>query len=217
MGKYLIGNPKNETQTREWLAANIDKFEFDIALSQTDYPDYILKWPDGTIMAAEIEYKSSNFILHGHDPSGCDIVLCWKNNKKLPIPILELSTNTFDGFSIGAGLDNLSKALDKEFEIVRSQSEKINQQFCFMVNESSINAFIGVFKRKMEAFINFVAAYELYIKSYKTMMEKFFELVSALHEKKVDNGYLANELMTPNTLYQFLAKMFLAIGKNKKQ
>ncbi len=28
----------------------------------------------------EFEYESKNFLLHGHDPNGCDVIVCWVDN-----------------------------------------------------------------------------------------------------------------------------------------
>lgn len=40
----------------------------------------------------EFEYESLNFVKHGHDPSKCDIIVCWKHNwPECPIEVLELS------------------------------------------------------------------------------------------------------------------------------
>jgi hypothetical protein len=39
----------------------------------------------------EFEYKASNFRLHGHDASQCDLVICWENDwPACPIDVLEL-------------------------------------------------------------------------------------------------------------------------------
>jgi hypothetical protein len=39
----------------------------------------------------EFEFKSSNFIRHGHDPSKCDIIVCWEHDwKECPIEVIEL-------------------------------------------------------------------------------------------------------------------------------
>ncbi len=41
----------------------------------------------------EFEYESKNFKLHGHDPKGCDVIVCWKHNwKECPesIEVIEL-------------------------------------------------------------------------------------------------------------------------------
>jgi hypothetical protein len=42
----------------------------------------------------EFEYESKNFKLHGHDPKGCDMIVCWRHNwKECPaeIEVVELS------------------------------------------------------------------------------------------------------------------------------
>jgi hypothetical protein len=49
------------------------------------------KWQEVTI---EFEYESKNFLLHGHDPKRCDVIVCWKHNwKECPeeIEVIELS------------------------------------------------------------------------------------------------------------------------------
>jgi hypothetical protein len=36
----------------------------------------------------EFEYESKNFKLHGHDPKGCDMIVCWRHNwKECPVEI----------------------------------------------------------------------------------------------------------------------------------
>ncbi|HKW77398.1 MAG TPA: hypothetical protein VJN64_17830, partial [Terriglobales bacterium] len=41
---------------------------------------------------AELEFESRNFLLHGHDPNGCDLIVCWKHNwESAPMEVLELS------------------------------------------------------------------------------------------------------------------------------
>ncbi len=84
--------PKNETQTREWFAAHIADSEYDLVISQVAFPDYVLRDGDGKKHRVEVEYKSASFIQHGHNPQGCDFVLCWIHNAELTLPVLELST-----------------------------------------------------------------------------------------------------------------------------
>ncbi len=39
----------------------------------------------------EFEYKSSNFREHGHNPTKCDIIVCWEHDwKECPIKVVEL-------------------------------------------------------------------------------------------------------------------------------
>jgi hypothetical protein len=49
------------------------------------------KWQEVWI---EFEYESKNFLLHGHDPKKCDVIVCWRHNwKECPeeIEVVELS------------------------------------------------------------------------------------------------------------------------------
>jgi hypothetical protein len=48
----------------------------------------------------EFEYQSSNFKQHGHDPSKCDLIVCWDHDwKDCPLEVIELRTwiNQLDG------------------------------------------------------------------------------------------------------------------------
>lgn len=41
----------------------------------------------------EFEFKSSNFQTHGHNPSECDIIVCWEHDwKTCPIEVIELGS-----------------------------------------------------------------------------------------------------------------------------
>jgi len=65
---------------------------------QGKFPDCIAKrqvapgkWQH---LRIEFEYESRNFKLHGHDPKGCDMIVCWKHNWKdcpAEIEVVELS------------------------------------------------------------------------------------------------------------------------------
>jgi hypothetical protein len=65
---------------------------------QGKFPDCIAKrqvapgkWQ---YLRIEFEYESKNFKLHGHDPKGCDVIVCWRHNwKECPaeIEVIELS------------------------------------------------------------------------------------------------------------------------------
>jgi hypothetical protein len=65
---------------------------------QGKFPDCIArrqvapgKWQH---LRIEFEYESKNFHLHGHDPKGCDVIVCWRHNwKECPaeIEVVELS------------------------------------------------------------------------------------------------------------------------------
>lgn len=65
---------------------------------QGKFPDCVAKrqvapgkWQN---LRIEFEYESKNFKLHGHDPKGCDMIVCWRHNwKECPaeIEVVELS------------------------------------------------------------------------------------------------------------------------------
>jgi hypothetical protein len=39
----------------------------------------------------EFEFKSRNFVEHGHDPNGCDVIVCWEHDwPDCPLEVLEL-------------------------------------------------------------------------------------------------------------------------------
>lgn len=41
----------------------------------------------------EFEQKSRNFLMHGHDVKGCDLIVCWEHNwPECPLEVLELRT-----------------------------------------------------------------------------------------------------------------------------
>ena len=39
----------------------------------------------------EFEFRSSNFLMHGHDANGCDLIVCWEDDwKDCPVEVVEL-------------------------------------------------------------------------------------------------------------------------------
>ncbi len=70
---------------------------FIVEAIQAAYPDCEAKrcvdhrnerWQRGRI---EFEFHSSNFRDHGHDPNGCDVIVCWEHDwSECPLEIVEL-------------------------------------------------------------------------------------------------------------------------------
>jgi len=65
---------------------------------QGKFPDCVARRQVATgkwqYLRIEFEYESKNFKLHGHDPKGCDMIVCWRHNwKECPaeIEVVELS------------------------------------------------------------------------------------------------------------------------------
>ena len=67
-----------------------------VTLLQSEFPDCEAlrqvmrdKWQR---LRIEFEYESLNFLKHGHDVKGCDMIVCWKHNwPECPLEVLELS------------------------------------------------------------------------------------------------------------------------------
>lgn len=63
---------------------------------QAEFPDceVLRRGEDGRWrrLRVEFEFESRNFLLHGHDVNGCDLIVCWVNNwPSCPVEVLELS------------------------------------------------------------------------------------------------------------------------------
>lgn len=67
--------------------------------AQTEFPDCVVmrevqpgKWQAWRV---EVELRSRNFFQHGHDPKGCDMIVCWEHDwAECPeeIEVVELKT-----------------------------------------------------------------------------------------------------------------------------
>ncbi|MBL8885779.1 MAG: hypothetical protein JNK16_03890 [Phycisphaerales bacterium] len=62
---------------------------------QPGFPDCEAKYKgeDGKWrrLRIEFEYESRNFLVHGHDAAGCDVIVCWRHNwKECPVKVVEL-------------------------------------------------------------------------------------------------------------------------------
>ena len=43
-------------------------------------------------LPGELEYESRNFLIHGHDPDTCALLVCWVHNwPECPVEVIELS------------------------------------------------------------------------------------------------------------------------------
>jgi hypothetical protein len=76
--------PANEMGVMILFGMLAGELGFQIEAVQGKYPDIEAKrqiqpgkWQRVWI---EVEYESRNFTLHGHDPSKCNIIVCWRHN-----------------------------------------------------------------------------------------------------------------------------------------
>ena len=84
--------PGDEAGTVVAFAQRAEELGFSIVSIGRAFPDATLHI-DGVTVKAEFEYLSRNFKSHGHDPNGCDMIICWRDNwGDCPLPVLELST-----------------------------------------------------------------------------------------------------------------------------
>ncbi len=88
--------PRNEVQVREMHASRMPAHGYRIAASQEAFPDWLLQDIEtGEFVLAEVEHRSSSFLAHGHDPAGCQMVVCWEHDEPLPfLDVLELFSGT---------------------------------------------------------------------------------------------------------------------------
>src|SRR4051794_12870398 len=77
--RYLPIEPRNENGVVYVFALSAKRLGFDVRVVRAGFPDCIAQ-RDGKRVRIEFEFLSSNFRLHGHDPSRCDAVVCWKHD-----------------------------------------------------------------------------------------------------------------------------------------
>lgn len=82
-----------EPEVRERFRILNDLYRwFEVQVSQEGFPDFVLTRGDGAIVRAEVEVCSYNFVHHGHDVDGCDLIICWRHNwSSSPLPVLTLA------------------------------------------------------------------------------------------------------------------------------
>jgi hypothetical protein len=91
-----IHGPINESGVIYMFGTVSEKLGFAVMLIQTGFPDCLaLRLVDDDrwqLVRIEFEYESRNFVRHLHDPSQCDIIVCWKHNwPECPLEVIELS------------------------------------------------------------------------------------------------------------------------------
>jgi hypothetical protein len=91
-----IHGPINESGVIYMFGTVSQRLGFAVMLIQGAFPDCLaLRLVDNErwqLVRIEFEYESRNFLRHLHDPSQCDIIVCWKHNwPDCPLEVIELS------------------------------------------------------------------------------------------------------------------------------
>ncbi len=91
----MVCAPTNENGVLVLFGAMAERLGFQILRVQLGFPD-VEAWrvvgPDRLQrVKIEVEYQSRNFLVHGHDPKGCDLIVCWEHNwVDCPVEVIEL-------------------------------------------------------------------------------------------------------------------------------
>lgn len=93
----MVYGPTNEIGVVGLFCAVAEELGFFILRMQTSFPDCeaMRVVEDGRLKPVKIEFEkeSRNFLLHKHDPVGCDLIVCWEHNwPEAPVEVLELKS-----------------------------------------------------------------------------------------------------------------------------
>lgn len=90
----MVYGPVNELGVVALFAKVCEEMGFIIEEIRAEYPDCVARqqikrgWER---IAIEFEYRSSNFLRHGHDPELCDLIVCWEHDwERSPVRVLSL-------------------------------------------------------------------------------------------------------------------------------
>jgi hypothetical protein len=92
----MVYGPVNEMGVVALFALACEELGFVIEEIKAGFPDcHARKQVDRgwERVAIEFEYRSSNFLRHGHDPSLCNLIVCWEHDwEEAKVPVLELKS-----------------------------------------------------------------------------------------------------------------------------
>jgi hypothetical protein len=94
---HLMLAPTNEQGVLFLFGAVARKLGFVVLRIQPGYPDCeaLREMEPGLWqrIRIEFEYESRNFLMHGHKPDKCHLIVCWKHNwAESPLEVIELSS-----------------------------------------------------------------------------------------------------------------------------
>jgi hypothetical protein len=93
----LVFAPTNEFGVLFLFGAIADRLGFLVLRVQAEFPDIEALRMVGRDklqrVRVELEQESRNFLKHGHDPNGCDLIVCWEHNwDECPLEVIELKS-----------------------------------------------------------------------------------------------------------------------------
>lgn len=96
MMQELATAPINEMGVMFLFGAMAKALGFMVLRIQAEYPDCealrLCERDRWRRVRIEFEFESRNFLLHGHDPRDCDLIVCWTHNwPGCPVEVVELS------------------------------------------------------------------------------------------------------------------------------
>lgn len=91
----MLCEPTNEAGVFFLFAAMAEELGFAVLHVQAEFPDCEALRAVGPNRSQrvriEFEFESRNFERHGHDPKGCDLIVCWEHNwLECPLQVLVL-------------------------------------------------------------------------------------------------------------------------------
>ncbi|HET9282607.1 MAG TPA: hypothetical protein VFR24_11660 [Candidatus Angelobacter sp.] len=94
-GCPLVFAPTCEAGVLYLFGALSERLGFLALRIQTGYPDCeamrVVAEDRLQRLRIEVEYQSRNFLKHLHEPTGCDMIVCWEHNwPECPVEVLEL-------------------------------------------------------------------------------------------------------------------------------
>jgi hypothetical protein len=122
--------PRSELNVREIFAQRAERLGYRIVESRAAFPDYLLEH-EGERLLAEAEFRTSDFLRHRHDLARCDLVVVWEHNlPSMPIPVLELKTNSL----------HLSRRRGRPRATERSRFEEVRRRRAFFARRRARKA-----------------------------------------------------------------------------
>lgn len=85
--------PVNEMGVVVRFVEMMPEHGFEVVSIQIAFPDAVIRHTaTGKVYRAEFEFLASNFVDHSHDPLGCDVIVCWRDDLGWDgLPVIALS------------------------------------------------------------------------------------------------------------------------------